>query len=193
MTQLPFSQVPERALLHAQLLLHAFLAAAGQLAGAGSSAIFFLSAVSTFGALFVDRVTSYLSTPIVGDAATTSGAGKMRDGDANGLKDGNNKVEDKNGFVSLWTYALGQVIPLLTGTQLLAATLVVFVPLVSDLLYVTISSITPLVLPHRLVASVLRRQQNISLLLLSRSWDLTHLVSLHPSFIGLVRPLCVKQ
>ncbi|KAH7923703.1 hypothetical protein BV22DRAFT_1068281 [Leucogyrophana mollusca] len=31
--------------------------------------------------------------------------------------------------VSLWTYVVGQVVPLLTGTQLAAATLVVFVPL----------------------------------------------------------------
>ncbi|KAG2143750.1 uncharacterized protein EDB93DRAFT_1088015 [Suillus bovinus] len=95
-TQLPFAPVPEKALLHAQLLAYAFLAAAGQFAGVGSSAVFFLSALSTFGALLVDRVA---------------------------------KPEAKDGLVSLWTYALGQTIPLLTGTQLTSATLVVFVPL----------------------------------------------------------------
>ncbi|OAX34407.1 hypothetical protein K503DRAFT_774591 [Rhizopogon vinicolor AM-OR11-026] len=128
LTQLPFTRVPERALLHAQLLSHAFLAAAGQLAGVGSSAIFFLSAVSMFVALVVDRVVTYLSTPNVDGARMMSGTGNMQSGVAKGLEDGNEKV-DKDGFVSLWTYALGQVIPLLTGTQLSAATLVVFVPL----------------------------------------------------------------
>ncbi|KAG1845888.1 hypothetical protein DFJ58DRAFT_664100 [Suillus subalutaceus] len=105
LTQLPLAPVPEKALLHAQLLAYAFLAAAGQFAGVGSSAVFFLSAVSTFGALFIDRVTNYLS------ASTANNAGV------------------KDGLVSLWTYALGQTIPLLTGTQLTSATLVVFVPL----------------------------------------------------------------
>ncbi|KAG0704555.1 hypothetical protein DFH29DRAFT_910837 [Suillus ampliporus] len=121
LTQLPFAPLPEKALLHAQLLAHTFLAAAGQLAGVGSSAVFFLSALSTFGALFVDRVTAYLCA-----------SEKMQDGDAKGTEDGNKQVvktEGKDGFVSLWTYALGQTIPLLTGTQLTAATLVVFVPL----------------------------------------------------------------
>jgi len=117
LTQLLFTQVPERDLLHAELLSNAFVAAAGQLAGVGSSAIFFLSATSMFGALVVDRVTTYFSTPVVGGLV-----------DKNGKVD---KVEGKDGFVSLWTYALGQLIPLLTGTQLVAATLVVFVPLVS--------------------------------------------------------------
>lgn len=129
LTQLPLAPVPEKALLHAQLLAYAFLAAAGQFAGVGSSAVFFLSAASTFVALLIDRVTSCLSASTVDDAGM---AEKMRDGDAKGAGDRRNKVdkaEAKDGFVSLWTYALGQTVPLLTGTQLTSATLVVFVPL----------------------------------------------------------------
>lgn len=106
LSQLPFAPVPEKALLHAQLLAYAFLGAAGQLAGIGSSVVFFLSALSTFVALLVDRVTGYLSASVKND-----------------------KTEGNDGSVSLWTYALGQTIPLLTGTQLTSATLVVFVPL----------------------------------------------------------------
>jgi FtsH-binding integral membrane protein len=65
----------------------------------------------------------------------------MQYGNANGIDKKVDKVEGKDGSVSLWTYALGQVIPLLTGTQILAATLVVFVPLVSGCYYLL--SITP--------------------------------------------------
>jgi hypothetical protein len=36
----------------------------------------------------------------------------------------------RGGEISLWTYALTQFIPLISGTQVLAATLDVFVPLV---------------------------------------------------------------
>lgn len=129
LTQLPLAPVPEKALLHAQLLAYAFLAAAGQFAGVGSSAVFFLSAASTFVALLIDRVTSYLSASTVDDAGM---AEKMQDGDAKGAGDRHknvDKAEAKDGFVSLWTYALGQTVPLLTGTQLTSATLVVFVPL----------------------------------------------------------------
>jgi len=139
LTQLPFAGVPERALLHAQLLLNAFLAAAGQLAGVGSSAIFFLSAISTFGALVIDRVVTCLSTPSFNGARIANGTEKMQHGDANGVDGNSTEVENKDGYVSLWTYALGQVIPLLTGTQVLAATLVVFVPLVSDRPYASFS------------------------------------------------------
>ncbi|KAG2046912.1 hypothetical protein BDR06DRAFT_964563 [Suillus hirtellus] len=123
-TQLSLAPVPEKAILHAQLLAYAFLAVAGQFAGVGSSAVFFLSALSTFGALLVDRVTYHLSASSENDAG--------RDGDVKGAEDGRNKVDNpeaKDGSVSLWTYALGQTIPLLTGTQLASATLVVFVPL----------------------------------------------------------------
>jgi hypothetical protein len=127
--------VPEKALLHAQLLAYAFLAVAGQFAGVGSSAIFFLSAVSTFAALLIDQVTYYLSAPTVHDAGIkTTNATEKRDGDVKGAEDGRDKVDRtdvKDGLVSLWTYALGQTVPLLTGTQLTSATLVVFVPLVS--------------------------------------------------------------
>ncbi|KAG1738532.1 hypothetical protein EDB19DRAFT_1714183 [Suillus lakei] len=134
LTQLPLAPVPEKALLHAQLLAYAFLAMAGQLAGVGSSAVFFLSALSTFGALLVDRVTTYLSASIDDDTGRKmmNAREKKQDGDATGAEDGNNKVdnaEGKDGLVSMWTYALGQTIPLLTGTQLTSATLVVFVPL----------------------------------------------------------------
>jgi amino acid transporter len=136
LTQLPLAPIPEKALLHAQLLAYASLAAAGQFAGVGSSAVFFLSAVSTFVALLIDRVTSYLSASTVNDASIKMNATeKMRDGDAKGADDGRNKAEAKDGLVSLWTYALGQTIPLLTGTQLTSATLVVFVPLVRDLYF----------------------------------------------------------
>jgi len=128
--------VPEKALLHAQLLAYAFLAVAGQFAGVGSSAIFFLSAVSTFAALLIDQVTYYLSAPTVNDAGikTTNATEKTRDGNVKGAEDGRDQVDRadfKDGLVSLWTYALGQTVPLLTGTQLTSATLVVFVPLVS--------------------------------------------------------------
>lgn len=131
LTQLPLAPVPEKALLHAQLLAYAFIAAAGQFAGVGSSAVFFLSAVSTFGALFIDRVTNYLSASTVNNAGIKmmNTAEKMRDGDVKEAKDKVNKAEVKDGLVSLWTYALGQTVPLLTGTQLTSATLVVFVPL----------------------------------------------------------------
>lgn len=131
LTQLPLAPVPEKALLHAQLLACAFLAAAGQFAGIGSSAVFFLSAVSSFGALLVDRVTYYLSAPAVNDAGIKmiNAAEKIPDGDAKRVEVVHSKVEAKGGLVSLWIYALGQTIPLLTGTQLMSATLIVFVPL----------------------------------------------------------------
>ncbi|KAG1897160.1 uncharacterized protein F5891DRAFT_1050672 [Suillus fuscotomentosus] len=132
-TQLSLAPVPEKAILHAQLLAYAFLAVAGQFAGVGSSAVFFLSALSTFGALLVDRVTYYLSASSDNDAGIEMmHAAEKRDGDVKGAEDGRNKVDNSeanDGSVSLWTYALGQTIPLLTGTQLASATLVVFVPL----------------------------------------------------------------
>jgi amino acid transporter len=183
--------VPEKALLHAQLLAYAFLAAAGQFAGVGSSAVFFLSAASTFVALLIDRVTSCLSASTVDDAGM---AEKMRDGDAKGAGDRRNKVdkaEAKDGFVSLWTYALGQTVPLLTGTQLTSATLVVFVPLVrySYFFHGQPSSYRS----HRLGVLALRLQQNTSLLPLWRSWVLTRLISLRHSLIDLICLLSVKQ
>jgi hypothetical protein len=42
-----------------------------------------------------------------------------------------NALFTNGGEIALWTYALAQFVPILTGTQLMAATLDVFVPLVS--------------------------------------------------------------
>lgn len=161
MTQLSLAPVPEKAILHVQLLAYAFLAVAGQFAGVGSSAVFFLSALSTFGALLVDRVTYYLSASSENDAGIEMmHAAEKRDGDVKGAEDGRNKVDNpeaKDSSVSLWTYALGQTIPLLTGIQLTSATLVVFVPLASDLCFHGPPSSYSF---HRLGILALRLQQN---------------------------------
>ncbi|KAI9572020.1 hypothetical protein HD554DRAFT_2016273 [Boletus coccyginus] len=103
-SQMPFSktgsdQTLEKPILAALLLLQSGLAAIGQLFNIGSSAAPFLGATGMFAALGVDV--------LVTRSQRTSGAK----------------------HVSLWTYAIAMVIPLTTGMQLLAATLVVFVPL----------------------------------------------------------------
>ncbi|EIW75315.1 hypothetical protein CONPUDRAFT_169679 [Coniophora puteana RWD-64-598 SS2] len=99
-SQLPFGPIHEKTLFTSQLLLTSFLAAAVQLAGVGSSAMFFLSSLSVFASLIVNAV-------VVN--ANRKGA--------------------KEGEVSLIAYAVAQSVPLLTGTQLVTATLDVFVPL----------------------------------------------------------------
>lgn len=122
---MPFSktdsdQTLKKPILAALLLFQSGLAAIGQLFDIGSSAAPFLGATGMFAALGVDA--------LVTRSRRTSGA-KHRTKE--------NKATEKRVLggtvqsdVSLWTYAIAMVIPLTTGMQLLAATLVVFVPLV---------------------------------------------------------------
>ncbi|KAF9224242.1 hypothetical protein BS17DRAFT_795711 [Gyrodon lividus] len=115
----------ERPLLAALLLLQSSLAAVWQLCNIGSSAAPFLGAISTFTALGVDAVLARSRrSSDVERTAMGNGAGK-----ADGKNPDERDEEMRDNDVSLWTYAIAMTISLTTGVQLLAATLVVFVPL----------------------------------------------------------------
>jgi hypothetical protein len=87
------------------------------------------------------------------------------------------------GEIVLWMYTLGQFVTILTGTQLMAATLDVFVPLVSFRPRV-ISDIYPHTRTRRQGALVRKRQRSTSSLLSSRSW--VHIACLSPCLSHIV-------
>ncbi|KAH7891014.1 hypothetical protein F5I97DRAFT_2052216 [Phlebopus sp. FC_14] len=132
-TQLPFcmadSKLPtrtlERPLLAALLLFQSFLATLGQFLNSGSSCAPFLGAVGMFVALSVDAILAR-RRPVVGAGSKKAVNGVAKASD-NGAGVGAQKTE--NDEVSLWTYVIAMLVPLTTGIQILAATLVVFVPL----------------------------------------------------------------
>ncbi|KIO07538.1 hypothetical protein M404DRAFT_997720 [Pisolithus tinctorius Marx 270] len=120
--QLPFSgpgkPSMERPIFMALLLFQSFLAAFGQILNIGSSAALFLGALGFFVALCID----------------TALAPRMRLSSLNGDKPiANHPRKGQAGTagqeLSLWSYVIAMLIPLTVGVQLLAATLVVFVPL----------------------------------------------------------------
>lgn len=110
-------------MLAALLLFQSGLAAVGQLFNIGTSAAPFLGATGMFVALGIDALLTR--------SRRTSDA-KRRSKENGTVKASEKRVLAGTGQtdVSLWTYAIAMVIPLTTGVQLLAATLVVFVPLV---------------------------------------------------------------
>ncbi|KAF8141333.1 hypothetical protein EV363DRAFT_1391803 [Boletus edulis] len=114
-SQLPFSkagsnQTLEKPMLAALLLFQSGLAAVGQLFNIGSSVAPFLGATGMF-----------VAFGTANHASKENGADKATEKRA---LDGTTQSD-----VSLWTYAVAMVIPLTTGTQLLSALLIVFVPL----------------------------------------------------------------
>ncbi|KAG6381856.1 hypothetical protein JVT61DRAFT_470 [Boletus reticuloceps] len=127
-SQLPFSkagsnnQTLEKPMLAALLLFQSGLAAVGQLFNIGSSVAPFLGATGMFVALGVDALLAQSRrTSDANHASKENGADKATEKRA---LDGTTQSD-----VSLWIYAVAMVIPLITGTQLLSALLVVFVPL----------------------------------------------------------------
>ncbi|TFK64946.1 hypothetical protein BDN72DRAFT_846164 [Pluteus cervinus] len=102
LSQYLLAPIPERTVLSSMLLMQSSITLVLQLNGIGSAIIFFLSSFP----LFLVMVGNYL--------LTGAGAGGATAGDKR---------------VSLWVYALGQIVPLLTGTMILVSVLEVFVPL----------------------------------------------------------------
>ncbi|KAH0836908.1 hypothetical protein J3R83DRAFT_8723 [Lanmaoa asiatica] len=126
-SQLPFSktgssQTLEKPMLAASLLFQSGLAAVGQLFNIGSSAAPFLGATGMFMALGVDALLAQRRR--ISDAKRRSKENGADHTTEKRVLDGMAQSD-----VSLWTYAIAMVIPLTTGIQLLAVTLVVFVPL----------------------------------------------------------------
>lgn len=128
--QLPFSgpgkPSMERPIFMALLLFQSFLAAFGQLLNIGSSSALFLGAIGFFVAMCVDTAHLALRTssssingnkPIANDARNSSGYGMP------------GQVGTGDQEVSLWSYVIVMLIPLTAGVQLLAVSLIVFVPL----------------------------------------------------------------
>lgn len=130
-SQLPFSksgsnQTLEKPILVASLLFQSGLAAVGQLFNIGSSTGPFLGATGLFAALGIDTLLARNRRASYAEHRSKENGG-----------DGTNKAAKKRipnstvqSDVSLWTYAIAMLIPLTTGIQLLATSLVVFVPLV---------------------------------------------------------------
>jgi len=97
-------EVHEQSVYTSLLLIQSFFAIAVQAAGVGSAALPFLTALPLFASLALNPAF----------ASASSVATSRR--------------------ISLWTYAIGQTLPLLTGTMLLIGVVEVFVPLVRRLL-----------------------------------------------------------
>ncbi|KAI6102551.1 hypothetical protein EV401DRAFT_2023493 [Pisolithus croceorrhizus] len=127
--QIPFSgpgkPSMERPIFMALLLFQSFLAAFGQVLNIGSSAAPFLGAVGFFAAMCVDTALALRtrSSPFNGDK---SSANHVHNNGGNGKVD---QVRTSGQELSLWSYVIAMLIPLTAGVQMLAATLVVFVPL----------------------------------------------------------------
>jgi hypothetical protein len=102
------------------LLLQSFIALFLQMCGIGSASVFYLSALPLFLAMGINE---YLVPAVAKDVVKT-------------LANGGSTVYGlaEQGSISLWTYALGQVSPLVVGTQVLLGICEFFVPLVSQIL-----------------------------------------------------------
>ncbi|KAL4061947.1 hypothetical protein V8B97DRAFT_2025645 [Scleroderma yunnanense] len=105
-SQLPFSKPGkssmERPIFAGLLLFHSFLAAIGQFVNIGSSAAPFIGSLGFFTSLCLDTVLAYKDHSL-------------------------HSRDDRE--LPLWAYPIAMLLPLSGGVQLLAATLVVFVPL----------------------------------------------------------------
>lgn len=111
----------ERPVFASLLLFQSLLAACGQLMNIGSSAPLFLGSVGFFIALCVDTVLMRTS------AQRFQPNGNA--GDCQSVIKGVHQELDDGCPLSLWAYAIAMLIPLTSGIQLLASTLIVFVPL----------------------------------------------------------------
>lgn len=116
----------ERPVFASLLLFQSLLAACGQLMNIGSSAPLFLGSVGFFIALCVDTVLMRTS------AQRFQPNGNA--GDCQSVIKGVHQELDDGCPLSLWAYAIAMLIPLTSGIQLLASTLIVFVPLVRSTL-----------------------------------------------------------
>ncbi|KAG9308049.1 hypothetical protein JVU11DRAFT_12616 [Chiua virens] len=128
-TQVLFSrtgsdQTLEKPILAALLLFQSGLAAVGQLFNVGSSAAPFLGATGMLAALGVDALLARSR-----GISHANGEAKVNGNDIDKTAKKRMLSTSTYSDVSLWAYAIAMVIPLTTGPQLLAATLVVFVPL----------------------------------------------------------------
>ena len=110
-------------MLAALLLLQSGLAAVGQLFNIGSSVAPFLGATSMFAALGVDAL-------LTRSRRTSEAKHRSKENGTDTASEKRVLAGTAQSDISLWTYAIAMVIPLIAGVQLLAATLVVFVPLV---------------------------------------------------------------
>lgn len=95
----------------------------GQLFNIGSSAAPFFGATGMFAALGVDAL-------VTRSQRISSAKRRSKENDADKATEKRVLGGTAQSDVSLWTYAIAMVIPLTMGMQLLATTLVVFVPLV---------------------------------------------------------------
>ncbi|KAI6096899.1 hypothetical protein EDD16DRAFT_1670945 [Pisolithus croceorrhizus] len=127
--QIPFSgpgkPSMERPIFMALLLFQSFLAAFGQVLNIGSSAAPFLGAVGFFAAMCVDTALALRtrSSSFNGDKFS---ANHVHNSGGNGQP---GQVRTSGQELSLWSYVIAMLIPLTAGVQMLATTLVVFVPL----------------------------------------------------------------
>lgn len=116
----------ERPIFMALLLFQSFLAAFGQVLDIGSSAAPFLGAVGFFVAMCVDTVLTLRTRSSFSNGDKPS-ANDVRNGGGDGMP---GQVRMGGQELSLWSYVIAMLIPLTAGVQMLAATLIVFVPLV---------------------------------------------------------------
>lgn len=127
--QIPFSRPGkpsmERPIFMALLLFQSFLAAFGQVLDIGSSAAPFLGAVGFFVAMCVDTVLTLRTRSSFSNGDKPS-AHDVRNGGGDGMP---GQVRTGGQELSLWSYVIAMLIPLTAGVQMLAATLIVFVPL----------------------------------------------------------------
>lgn len=137
--------ISETSLFSALLLIQSFLALFVQLAGVGSAILFFILAASLFLAFALNPVFLAATSPpalIVPPNPRDLAAAKadrqrkkeqMKEYAKIDVGTRVKNIEEDQGYVSLWTYALGQVLPLAVGTLIALPTLETFVPLVSVL------------------------------------------------------------
>jgi hypothetical protein len=117
LSQLILPSIPEHTMLTSILLLQSLGAFAFQMVGIGSAAVFFLSAFPLFIALLINRLLVY-------DVQVVQSKGKRQ---ANTTS---TRISRRATEISLWTYALSLVVPLIAASQTIAAVCQFFVPLV---------------------------------------------------------------
>ncbi|KAF9524402.1 hypothetical protein CPB83DRAFT_861305 [Crepidotus variabilis] len=176
LSQYLIGEVHEESVYSSILLLQGSLAVGVQMAGIGSAAIFFLTTLPLFISLLFNsllvKMPQQASKPAGQTSVKTKANGKVNgNGAVNGVSNGVIVGGPEQRRVSLWTYAIGQGFPLITGTMLLLGILDFFVPLTgriggqapADIIIATIISslgamTLPLALPfsHRFGRKALR-------------------------------------
>lgn len=136
LSQYLVGEVHEQTLYSSIILIQGFLAVVVQFLGVGSAAMFFLVALPLFVSLVVNSILIKTSNQTSQSSIHTHDHPNGNGTAANGQVklNGVNKEVVVGGpeqrRVSLWTYAVGQTLPLITGTMILLGVIEFFVPLV---------------------------------------------------------------